>query len=143
MSRAVCARCGTFRKDYREPCAACGLRAEGDGLLVAWLLSDLGLGDAALDDAAARIRRGEPLQPSSRLLAKARAALGGTTEADPGLSSRERFGILFCAVFLTALPGLVFALHSRRTRPRAALQAVALSLPFAAAWTLFLWWEGQ
>jgi hypothetical protein len=138
---ALCVRCGTKRADYREICPSCGHRPEGEGLLVAWLLSDEGLPPDQLADAAERLKRGEAIRPSERMLERARMALGTHLASDPGLSVGERVALLLCSVLVTPLPGLVLWAWWRRDRPRAALQALGLSLPMAIAFGAFVIWR--
>lgn len=141
MSRAVCVRCGGDRVDYSQVCPACGHRPAGDGLLVAWLLSDANLGRAALDAAAARIRAGEPIRPTPNMLAKARRALGQDLSSDPGLSVGQRALIASCSLVLTPLVGWTCWWWWREDRPRAALQALAMSLPFTVLFTAIWFWR--
>lgn len=131
MSRAVCVRCGADRPAFDAVCPACGHRPEGDGLLVAWLLSDAYLDEAGLERAAARIRSGEPVRASDRMLERARIALGRHVSRDAGLSRRARLGLLALGVVATAVPGLMLAWWWREDRPRSARQAFVLSVPSA------------
>ena len=137
---SVCARCGGRRARFDHICPACGHRAEGEGLLVAWLLSSDNLGEAELAAAAERVRAGQPVRPSDAQLARARRALGRSYGTDPGLSGRERVALLACALTLTPLPWLVAAAWWWTERPRAALQALAVSLPAAVAWVGMVVW---
>lgn len=129
MPRAICQRCGAERQDFRGICPACGHRPVDDGLLVAWLLSDANLGDAALDAAAARIRDGGSIQPSDRQIAKARRALGRTFATDPGLDLQTRTLLLFTSLLLTPLPAWVCFAWWFSSRPRAAWQSLAVAVP--------------
>lgn len=129
MSRAVCVRCGTERSDYRQICPECGHRSEGEGLLVAWLLSDQNLDSDGLAQVQSRIRGGEAIRPSQKMLRKARRALGQHIETDEGLSMRDRLLLLGTNLVFTPLVGWVLMAWWWGTRPRAALQALALTLP--------------
>ena len=66
MSRAICVKCGGERTRYDQICPSCGHRPEGEGLLVAWLISDQHLSDEALSRTQARIRAGESIQPTAK-----------------------------------------------------------------------------
>lgn len=134
--KAVCQRCGGGRESFDQICPSCGHRPEGEGLLVAWLLSDRNLDEAALGAAGRRIAAGEPLRPSSRQLARAKTALGRDYHSDPGLTVGQRLGLLATSVFLTPLVGLAAWLWWRNSRPRASIQALALSLPLTLIYTV-------
>lgn len=142
MNRAVCARCGASRTDFREVCPACGYRSEGDGVLVAWLLSSAHFDDKQLDAASARIKSGEPLRPTEAMFDRARKALGEDLSTDAGLSTPQRVGLLVVSLLVTPLPAWVMAIWWWQSRPRAALQALALAVPssaaFVAAWLWFV-----
>lgn len=137
---AVCVRCGGFREEFRDICPHCGHRPEGEGLLVAWLLSADHLGEAQLDAASDRVRRGEAIRPSRKMLERARKALGTHFASDPGLTGRERAGLLLLGLVLTPLPGWVLWAWWRKQRPRAALQALGLSLPVSALYAGAVIW---
>ena len=143
MGRAVCLRCGGDRGDYRQVCPACGHRAEGEGLAIAWLISDHHLSEVQLDAAALRIRNGESIRPSARMIQRAKKAIGTHFESDPGLPVIQRLGILATSLLLTPLVGLVCWFWWRESRPRAAAQALWLSLPalflFFSAWIYLRW----
>lgn len=130
---AVCARCGYVRAVLPDPCPGCGLVPEGEGLVVAWLLSDAHLGAAELERVAARIRGGEEVRPSERLLQRARRKLRRHFETDPGLSARERVGLLAADLLVSPLIGWVLWASWRTRRPRAAAQALALTAPLTVA----------
>lgn len=137
---AVCIRCGAVRDGFDQICPRCGHRAEGEGLLVAWLLSSANLPSDELDAVAARIAAGEVVRPSARQIEKARRALGRHFASDPGLSTNERLLLLACGLTLTPLVGYVLAAWWRADRPRAAVQALALSVPASVLYfTLVAW----
>ena len=137
---AICMRCGARRRGYDQICPACGHQAIGDGLLIAWLLSAEHLPEADLEHAANRIRSGESIRPSSRQLTQARVALGQHFSSDPGLSTAQRLGLLATSLLLTPLVGWTLWAWWRQTRPRAALQALALSLPASVMFfSLVIW----
>jgi hypothetical protein len=138
--RSVCLRCGATRARFDAICPSCGHRAEGEGLLVAWLLSSEFLDDAGLDAAAARIRGGESIRPSARHLDRARRALGRHFSSDPGLTAGQRAALLVCSLVATPLPGLVLGWWWREERPRAALQAFALSAPASVLFAVGVLW---
>lgn len=140
MSRAVCLRCGAEKGAYDRICPACGHRPDGEGLLVAWLLSDDHLGGDALDTAAERIRGGMPLRPSEAMLQRARRALGLDATRDPGLPWPQRAALLVISLVLTPLVGLTCWFWWRGTRPRSATQAFWLSVPAGVlVWGGVIW----
>jgi hypothetical protein len=139
---AVCVRCGAARGDYAQICPSCGLQPEGDGLLVAWLLSAHHLDEARLRQAQERIRAGEVIRPSEARLAVARRALRTDFASDPGLGAGERLALLATSVLLTPLPGWVLWAWWRRSRPRAAFQALALSAPASVILFVAVIWLG-
>jgi len=137
---AVCVRCGGFREDYQQICPSCGHRPEGEGLLVAWLLSDAHLDAEQLARSAERIQAGEAVRPSQRMIDRARRALGGDFVSDPGLGGVRMLGLGAVSVVLTPLVGLVLWAWWRRQRPRAAVQALAVSLPVGLASLILVVW---
>ena len=140
MNRAVCARCGDSRTDFREVCPACGFRSDGEGVLLAWLLSSAHFDDKQLDAASQRIKKGEPLRPTEAMFDRARRALGEDLSTDAGLTTQQRLGLLVMSLLITPLPAWVMAVWWWRSRPRAALQSLALAVPCSAAFvTLWLW----
>ena len=139
-SGAICVRCGASRGDFRDICPSCGHRPEGEGLLVAWLFSQEALSQPQLAKAAERVRKGEPISPSDRMLDRARTALGMRLASDPGLTTGQRLGLLATTLFATPLVGWVVWFWWRRTRPRAALQALALSAPASVVLFVLVIW---
>lgn len=138
MSRAVCVRCGAERGNFKQICPGCGHRPDGDGLLIAWLLSDSNLDADGLTQVKERIRKGETIRPSSKMLDKARRALGQSLATDRGLSTRDRLLLLGTNLVLTPLVGWVLMAWWWGTRPRAALQALALTLPVSVLFTVIV-----
>ncbi len=107
---------------------------------MAWLLSDAHLSAPQLDAAATRVRRGESIRPSDRMIERARRALGTHFSSDPGLDVRQRLALLATSLLLTPLVGWVLWFWWRGDHPRAAMQALGLSLPATAIFTaLGLW----
>lgn len=129
---AVCVRCGGFRADFHHVCPHCGHRPEGEGLLVAWLLSREHLPEDGLEAASQRVQRKKSIHPSERMLTRARKALGTAFDSDPGLTTWQRVALLATSLLLTPLVGWVVWFWWRRDRPRAAMQALGLSLPATA-----------
>lgn len=137
---AICVRCGEQRGDFRAVCPSCGHRPEGDGVLVAWLLSSENLDDDKLAATAARIRRGEPIRPSAKMLKRARRALGRQLATDPGLDVRQLGALLVGNLLFSPLLGWTCAFWWYGERPRAALQAGLVSLPVSLLGTgIWLW----
>ena len=135
---AICQRCGGRRDGFEQICPACGHRPQGEGLMIAWLLSSHNLDEAKLEAAAQRISGGEPLRPSGRQLERARRALGQDYRTDPGLTVGQRLALLGTSIVLTPMVGWAAWLWWRQTRPRASLQALALALPLTVIYT-FAW----
>lgn len=142
-ARAVCARCGGMRDGYDRICPACGHRPDGEGLLVAWLLSSENLSDEELALVQTRIRSGEWVRPSGRMLDRARRALGTHVTTDPGLTSRQLFALLATVVLATPLVGWVLGAWWWRDRPRTARQAIWVAAPATVVFTVAVWWAGS
>ena len=140
MSGAVCVRCGQIRSDFRLICPSCGHRAEGEGLLIAWLLSDAHLPHEQLPSVAARVRAGESIRPSERMLNLARQRLGMDFQTDPGMSAKERMFLLATSLLVTPLVGWTLGWWWRTERPRASSQALALSIPATLMFTVGVVW---
>src|SRR5688500_10630396 len=88
--KSVCLRCGVIRGSFDQICPQCGHRPEGEGLLVAWLLSSDHLAPDALQRTAERGAAGEAIRPSARQLDRARRALGRHFSVDPGMTVPNR-----------------------------------------------------
>jgi hypothetical protein len=140
MSRALCVKCGGERTRFDQICPACGHRPDGEGLLIAWLLSDHHLDDKQLAQTQARLRKGESIRPSAKMLDKARRALGQHFTTDEGLDTRQRLGLLATSLLLTPLVGWVLFVWWWSSKPRAAWQALALSLPATVIFTGGVLW---
>lgn len=110
-------------------CPSCGHRPSGDGLQVAWLLSEHHLDPKDLEDVAERIQAGDPVRPGRDQLAVARRALRSTLSTDPGLSRAQRVALLMTCLVFTPLPAWVMGWWWFRSRPRAAVQSLALAVP--------------
>lgn len=126
---AACLRCGSSKPAYDAVCSGCGHRPEGEGLLVAWLLSDAHLDETELARASERLKGGDPVRPSDAMLDHARKALGRHATRDKGMPSRERAILLSTSILLTPLVGLTLWLWWREERPRSSIQAFWLSAP--------------
>jgi hypothetical protein len=137
-SRAVCVRCAGERERWDQVCPGCGHRPDEEGRLVAWLLSSENLSAEELTALRERIAGGEVVRPSGRTLDKARRALGRHFSTDSGLSFGERVGMLAVNLLLTPLVGWVCFAWWWNARPRASMQALALSLPATVAFTLLV-----
>ena len=136
--KAVCTKCGGIHGRYNRVCPACGALPTGDGLLVAWLLCSENLSEEAIAQVSDRIRSGEVIQPSERQLRQARVALGAHVSSDPGMTVGQRVGLLLTSLLLTPLVGWALWASWRGRRPRAALEALALSLPASAMFFLLI-----
>ncbi len=140
MSRAVCLRCGSDKSSSGGVCPSCGHRPAGEGLLVAWLLSEDHLPAEKLERAAARIRRGESIRPSDDMLDRARVALGRHASADPGMPRRQRMALLATSLVLTPAVGWMLWWWWAEERPRSATQALWLSAPASVFFTALVSW---
>jgi hypothetical protein len=136
--RAICVRCGGARADFAAICPQCGHRPDDEGRLVAWLLSSSNLSSEELDAVQKRIISGEAIRPSERMLAKARAALGRDFTSDAGLTTKQRLLLLATSLLVTPLVGWVLFVWWYRVRPRAAIQALALSLPASVLFVILI-----
>ena len=92
---------GSLRGHWEDTCPSCGHRPEGDGVLVARLLSAAHLDEAGSERVQARIRDGESIRPSRRMLDTARRALGKHFATDQGLSARDAAALFATNVLLT------------------------------------------
>lgn len=135
---AICVRCGGERRDFDQICPACGHTPNGEGRLVAWLLSSENLEASELRGVQVRIRAGETIRPSGRMLEKARRSLGQHFTTDAGMSTGQRLGLLATSVFLTPMVGWVLFVWWWKIRPRAAIQALALSLPATVGFAILV-----
>lgn len=138
---AVCVRCGTLKTTFDRVCTACGHRPDGEGLLVAWLLSDAYLAPTELREVAARVRSGSGPSPSPRQLEAARRALGVHASVDPGLGRRERLALVGTNLVLTPAVGWTLWWWWRLRRPTAAWQALHLTWPASVFLTALQVWR--
>ncbi|MBN2799968.1 MAG: hypothetical protein JXX28_12550 [Deltaproteobacteria bacterium] len=129
---AICLRCGGPKGALGEVCPSCGHRPEGEGLHVAWLLSDQHLDQVGLALASQRIRDGELVQPSAQLLQTARRALRADLATDPGLTAGDWAKVTLGVALLSPLLGYALWFGWRERRPRAARQALWLAIPMSA-----------
>lgn len=137
---AVCVKCGGYRSRFDQICPACGHRPSGEGVLLAWLLSSENLDEAGLRGVSERVRAGESIRPSRRMLDRARRAMRSHFSTDPGLTVRQVLGLLATNILVTPLVGWVLAIWWRGERPRAAVQAFAVSLPCTVLFTVLVLW---
>lgn len=136
MGSAICHRCGAEKDLPLGRCAGCGVLPSGSEREDALLCSSLFLDDAALTTLQARIRRGEPLQPSPALRLAARERLT-TTPAEPAaLTVRQQ--LLLGAANIVFTPLLGWAVWFRyRSRPGpGATQALLVTVPVTVVMTV-------
>ena len=134
----MCVRCGRVRADYLSVCPGCGERPEGEARQIAWLLSAHHLEMSELEQVSERVRGGEVIRPSRRMLKVAQRALGQSWASDSGLTLGEKLTVLAVGFLCTPLPGLVWGFWWRVRRPRSAAQSVLLSLPAALCFTAWV-----
>ncbi|MEC8422892.1 MAG: hypothetical protein VX000_03880 [Myxococcota bacterium] len=142
---AVCHRCGGNKRGPLVPCKTCGFTPTGEERPVAWLFSGHHLDSDELADAAQRVRAGDRPDTSRELRAQARSAMGAAPLTD---AARTPFGagwLLLLGIanlMLTPLVGYAVWFGLREERPRAARQALALTLPISAvlgvAWVVLV-----
>lgn len=112
------------------------MRPEGDGLLVGWLLSRHHLSELELESVARRIRAGETIRVSERMLERARMGLGRHHATDPGLDATQRRLLLACSLLLTPLPAWAAWWFWRGTWPTSSHQAFWLAFPATVLFTV-------
>lgn len=101
---------------------------------MAWLFSDKYLGPDELNAAAVRIRGGARPDPGQSRLTEARRALGVSplvVDSGPRLAPFEVLLLLLGDLLFTPLVGVAIWFGMRQSRPRAARQALFLTLPVA------------
>lgn len=134
---AICHRCGGTKALPLVPCPFCNSIPKGDERPVAWLFSSAHLSDDELKLASVRIRSGESPDPSRSLRAFASRNLQPTRD-DQALTTRQQLGLVVLNVGLTPLSGLAVWWGLSSTRPRAARQAMRITVPvlvaLSAAW---------
>lgn len=141
MAEAICTSCGAEKDLPLGRCGACRHLPVGEERELAVLASRRVLGDAELAEVAARLRRGERLQPSSEARARARAILFGVPADPVALSPAQRGGLLAANVVLTPALGLAVWFRLRRSPGPGARQALWVTVPvalvLAVAWVVW------
>jgi len=134
---AVCHRCGGTKAQPLVPCPFCNVIPRGDERPVAWLFSSAHLDEAELKLASERIRSGEIPDPSKSLRTFAARHLQPTRN-NQTLTLRQQLGLVALNVGLTPLSGLAVWWGLSAKRPRAAHQALRITVPvmivFSAIW---------
>ena len=136
---AACHRCGGEKGGPFVPCKSCGFTPLHDDRSVAWLFSIHHLTEAELQDASERIRRGDVPDPSQELRDQAREAMGAAPLPDTArvpLKRGELVGLGLTNLLLTPLAGYAVWFGLRKSRPRAAQQALMLTVPMSLLLTL-------
>ncbi|MDP2307236.1 MAG: hypothetical protein Q8P18_14515 [Pseudomonadota bacterium] len=130
---AICARCAAEKDLPLGRCPGCGHVPAAEERELAIVCSTRILDVAALRAAQERIRRGEPVRPTSALRAQARAVLTGHAPTLARFTPRQVAGLVIANVVLTPLLG--YAVWFRyRTRPGpAARQALVATVPVSLA----------
>ena len=141
---AVCQQCGAPKRAPLIPCKKCQFVPSGDERAIAWLLSREYLSETELSEASRRIteERQRP-DPSQALIYRAKESMGALdfeqTQNHP-LSNHELWALGIANFLLTPLTGLAVWHGLQEERPRAANQALKLTVPIAV--TLALVWVG-
>lgn len=144
---AVCIRCGARKDLPLGRCPACRHLPEAAERELSVLASARVLGPAELAEVEARIRRGERLNPSAAVRAKARAVLAGAAEAPAALAPGQMAALLAANVLLTPLLGLAVWFRWRTRPGPGAKQALWVTIPvsvaLAAAWIGWIAWRAK
>lgn len=142
---AVCHRCGGDKKGPLVPCKSCGFTPTGDERPVAWLFSGHHLDADELIEAAQRVRAGDRPEPSKALREQARVGMGAAPLTDAAKEPLGTGSLLLLGLgnlLLTPLAGYAVWFGLREERPRAARQALTVTLPISAAlgiaWVVFV-----
>ncbi len=133
MTPALCHACGGDKDLALAKCAACGVLPVGDARALALICSSRMLEPDALEGVRARLRRGERLQPSPALLARAHALLRGDAPDERTLSPREVLGLAVASLLVTPLLAWLAWFRWRTLPGRAARQAWQVALTTSAA----------
>ena len=127
------------------PCKTCSFTPTGDERPVAWLFSAHHLAVDELLEAAKRVRAGDRPEPSKALRGQARVGMGAaplTDTAKEPLGTNSLLMLGLGNLLLTPLAGYAVWFGLREERPRAARQALLLTLPMSAAlaiaWVMFV-----
>jgi hypothetical protein len=142
---AVCHRCGGDKKGPLVPCKSCGFTPTGEERPVAWLFSGHHLDADELIEAAQRVRAGDRPEPSKALREQARVGMGAAPLTDAAKEPLGTGWLLLLGLgnlLLTPLAGYAVWFGLREERPRAARQALTVTLPISAAlgiaWLVFV-----
>ena len=142
---AACHRCGGDKRGALVPCKTCGFTPTGDERPVAWLFSAHHLSADELLEAAQRVRAGDRPEPSRALREAARVGMGAAPLTDAAKEPLGAGSLLLLglgSLLLTPLAGYAVWFGLREERPRAARQALTVTLPISAAlgmaWVMFV-----
>jgi len=138
---AVCHRCGADKAGPFVPCKACGFTPTGDDRAIAWLFSTHHLTEADLETARTRVLNGVRPDPSKALKDAARLQMGAAPldeEARRPFPPSTLALLALADLLLTPLAGYAVWLGLRTKRPRAARQALFVTLPISLV-MLVLW----
>ncbi len=133
MTAAICHVCGGAKDLALARCPGCGTLPVGDDRALALICSARMLDVDALEGVRARLRRGERLQPSAALLARAHALLRGDAPDERTLTAREVLGLAVASLLVTPLLAWLAWFRWRTLPGRASRQAWQVALTTSAA----------
>ncbi|MFZ5478256.1 MAG: hypothetical protein ACOZNI_15925 [Myxococcota bacterium] len=138
----MCTACGAEKDLPLARCGGCGHLPSGREREIALVASTRVLDGDALAEVQARVRRGERIDPSEALRAKARAALYGSPREEARFSPKQVAALVAANVLLTPLLGWAVWLRYRAKPGPAARQALLATAPvsalLAAGWVVWV-----
>jgi hypothetical protein len=126
---AICFACGAEKDLPLARCPACARVPEGEERELSIVCSTRMLSADQLGEVQARIRRGEPLQPSAQRLARARELLSGVVPVAQRLTGRQLLGLTLANLLFTPLIGYAVWFRYRTRAGPAARQALLATVP--------------
>lgn len=133
MPEGVCLLCGSLKEAVTTACTVCGHLPQEDEIRLAHLFSAAHLSPEELDEASERIASGQRPAPKMHLR---------EASTEEGLVAKEWAWLVGGNLLLTPMLGFAHWWGWRSFRPRAAQQALVLSLGMAGIlglmWIVFL-----